>query len=65
MYFKSFLVENKDLLILHVINTSVADDLATQGARSSAAMVLIYISRNIPISEIEGLICNSIPMVNQ
>ena len=35
-------------------NTMVADDLAPQGARSSAAMVLAYnVHQNIPISRIE------------
>ena len=39
--------------VLH--QSVVADDLATQGARTSVAMVLIWISRNILVSASEGL----------
>ena len=31
-------------------NTMAADDLAVQGASTSAAMALAYISSNIPVS---------------
>ena len=35
---KSFFIKDKDLLSC-IVNTKAADDLATQGARSSADMV--------------------------
>ena len=33
----------------------VVDDLATLGARASAAVVLTYLSRNVPVSASEWL----------
>ena len=39
----------------YIVNIIVADDLATQGAKASAAMVLTYFSRNIPASAPEWL----------
>ena len=38
-----------------VVNTMVADDLATQGVRVLAAMILTYFSWNIPASASDGL----------
>ena len=38
-----------------IINTMVADDLATLGTGTSAAMVLTLLSQNIPVSVPEGL----------
>ena len=39
----------------YIVNIMTADGLATQGARSPAAMVLIYVSWNIPVLATEGL----------
>ena len=33
-----------------------ADNLATQGAKASAALVLIYFSGNIPAAALQGLV---------
>ena len=38
-----------------VVNTSLADDLATPRARTSAAIILTYFSQDILISAAEGL----------
>ena len=35
--------------ILHTINITAADDLATSGVKASAAMILIKLSRNISV----------------
>ena len=43
------------------VNTMAADGLAMQGARSSSAMVLTWISQDIPISASEGLTFTSWP----
>ena len=43
--------------LYYIVNSMNADDLATQGARPSAAMVLTYFSQNIPISAPEVFIC--------
>ena len=42
--------------VSYIVNIVTADDLATQGARASVAMVLTYFSWNIPVSTPEGLI---------
>ena len=41
--------------VFYMANNMAADDLVTQGARASTAMVLIYLSQNIPVSAPEGL----------
>ena len=38
-----------------LVNTMAADDLAMQGTRTSAGLVLIYICRNIPVRALLGL----------
>ena len=43
------------VLSYNIFNTIVAVNLAMQGATASAAMVLIWLSRNIPVSAWEGL----------
>ena len=45
-----------ELRLSYVINSIAADVLTTQGARSTAAMVLAGLSWNIPVSPAEGLI---------
>ena len=40
---------------LYLVSTMAADDLATQGARSSGAVVLTHFSQDILISAPEGL----------
>ena len=49
MEVKSFLIEDRDLHILHILSTNImaADCLVTQGARASAAMPSTYIFLNI------------------
>ena len=50
---------------LYITTNSIAvDDLATQGARASAAMVLIWFSWNILNSVSEGLLCQIILLFN-
>ena len=41
----------------HIVNTMAADVIATQGlgAKTSAAMILVYFSWNILVSPLEGL----------
>ena len=39
----------------HTLNIMAVDTLATQGARVSAAMMLTFFSRNIPLSQSFGL----------
>ena len=46
-YLPFFLVEVCDQIILYVVNVVVADDLAMEGARASAAMVLTLLYLNI------------------
>ena len=45
-----FLSGKAPIFILHTVNIMAADDLAMQGTRTSAAKVLIYISRIVPVS---------------
>ena len=65
MWLESFLVENYDLFITlketgkigrvtALVNTH-ADDLKMTGAKASVAMVLTWLSRNIPITATSGL----------
>ena len=39
------------------INTMADDDLATQGTRSSAAMVLIMYDKQVLVPHLEGFVC--------
>ena len=48
-----FLMEDKDLSC--IVKTLGADDLVTQAARATAAMVLTWFIHNIPFSAPEGL----------
>ena len=52
---KVFLMRDKYSLY-PTANAVVVDDMATQGARESAAMDLIQLSRNISASAVKGLI---------
>ena len=49
-------MEFRNMFILH--NTIAANDLVTQGARASAAMLFTYFSQNIPPSAPDGLFFN-------
>ena len=59
---KSFLETGTRLS--YVVSTLVADDLATQGARTSAAMVFTHVSRNIPFSAEAGFIFKVFHLIN-
>ena len=48
-----FLIEGKGLF--HIVDTIAVDDLETQGATISVAMVLTHLSRNFPLLAQEGL----------
>ena len=39
---------------INIVNTMATDGLATEGARTSVAMVLTKLSRNIPVKGTEG-----------
>ena len=48
-------VPHQGLVESYVVNTKATDSLPTQGAWTSAAMVLTSFSRNIPVAALDGL----------
>ena len=49
------LTHNRQEPVYHTVNNMAAYDLALQGAKASVAMILTYLSWNIPDSLPEGL----------
>ena len=54
MLLKSYLLEEKDLFIVHSQYVA-ADGLVMQGGRVSSAMISIYLFQNIPVPALEVL----------